>query len=262
MAIEFSIQIDPDKIWIQDPGTGYQHRVSNRVVYRRSDGMVLALGEPARESASNPGTIEQWETDEICAEGLFRADGSAVPYEIRAMENFTKLLHRQSQAGRPLVHLFTKLVDGFDYLITIPGYESYPADRRSTLEQRLQCHLRIRRLVINGREMQIPLWKRNLEFWSRRILSLVMPLVLMVIAYLNIPGMFASRPLVFLAYLLIITYGFHFTGKILWMILARYLVPSEYRVCMLQGVRSSLSRLDRCLVRLLWHSQHGGCKQV
>jgi hypothetical protein len=258
MAIEFFIQIDPDKIWIHDPGTGYQHRVSNRVVYRRSDGLVLALGEPARESGSNPGAIEQCEVDAICSEGLFRADGSALPYEIKAMENFTKLLHRQSEAGRPLVHYFTKLVDGFDYFITLPGYESYPAERRNILEQRLQCRLRIRRLVINGRDVQIPLWKRNLEFWSRQILVLVLPLVMMVVAYLNMPGIFSSIALVFLAYLLVVTYSFHVIGKLLWMILAGWLVPGHYRLCMLQGVRSSLSRLDRCLVRLLWHSQHGG----
>jgi hypothetical protein len=256
MAIEFFIQIDPDKIWIHDPGTGYQHRVSNRVVYRRSDGLVLALGEPARESDSNPGAIEQWKADEICAEGLFRADGSALRYEIKAMEHFTKLLHRQSQAGRPLVHFFTKLVDGFDYYITIPGYESYPADRRNILEQRMQCRLRIRRLVLNGREVQIPLWKRNLEFWSRKVLVLVMPLVMMVVAYLNMPGIFSSSALVLLAYLLFVTYSLHVIGKLLWMVLAGRLVPGHYRLCMLQGVRSSLSSFDRYLVRLLWQSPH------
>lgn len=258
MAIEFSIQIDPDEIWIHDPGTGYQHRVSNRVVYRRSDGLVFALGEPVRESDLIPWAIEQWEADEVCSEGLFRADGSVLPYEIKAMEHFTKLLHRQSQAGRPLVHFFTKLVDGFDYFITVPGYESYPAERRNILEQRLQCRLRIRRLVINGRDVQIPLWKRNLEFWSRQILVLVLPLVVMVVAYLTMPGIFSSIALVFLAYLLVVTYSLHVIGKLLWMILAGWLVPGHYRLCMLHGVRSSLSRLDRCLVSLLWHSQHGG----
>jgi len=61
-----------------------------------------------------------------------------------------------------------------------------------------------------------------------------------------------TGPLSFLAYLLIIIYFTYYAGKILWMLLARRLVPANYRLCMLQGVRSRLTWVDHSLARALW----------
>jgi hypothetical protein len=40
------------------------------------------------------------------------------------------------------------------------------------------------------------------------------------------------------------------------MLLARWLVPGDYRLCMLQGMRTRLSRVDRLLARVVW-GMHG-----
>jgi hypothetical protein len=252
MAFEFHFQIDPNRISVQDVHTGYRLEASTRVVYRRKDGKILALGETEEEVHTRLGGFYEREESEIHSTVLFSADGAQLPYEIQMMVNFARLLHRQSQHARPTAYFFTKLFDGFDYFLTIPDYDSFPEVRRNNLEQRLQGHLRLRRLMINGREVQIPLWKRNLEFWIRRMFFLVIPLAVTVIGYLIIPTVFTTSPLLFLAYLLAITYFFHYIGKILWMLLAPLLVPYAYRLCMLQGLRSRLSRGSRFLVKVLW----------
>jgi hypothetical protein len=255
MAIEFCFQINPDRICVQDLSTGYRLETNNRVVYRRRDEQILALGEDDKEARTQLGEFYEREADEICSATLFGADGAELPYEIRAMENFTRLLHRQSQSARPTIHFFAKLVDGFNYSMTIPNYENFSKSRRSALEQNLQGHLRLRRLVVNEREVQIPLWRRNLEFYLRRMLILVIPLVAMVAVYLNLPTAFTSNPILFLACLLLPVYCFYYLGKIVWMLLARWLVPVDYRLCMLLGRRSTFSRVDHFLVRVLWDAQ-------
>lgn len=254
MAIEFRFQIDPARIVVQDAQTGYQLEVSNRVIYRRRDGQILLLGVSEQEAQSRLSNDYEREVGEICSALLFGAEGGELANELRAMENFTRLLHHQSQRARPTAHFLTKLVDGFDYIVSLPGYEAYPESRRQRLEQRLQGHLRLRRLVINGREVQTPLWRRNLEFWLRRMLLWVIPIAAMVVAYLTMPAIIASKALFFLLYLLAIIYLCHYAGKVLWMLLARRLVPLEYRLCMLQGVRSRLSPIDRYLAKVWWRA--------
>jgi hypothetical protein len=254
MAFEFAFQIDPDKIIIQDTQTGYHLQVSNRVVYRKKDGLLLDLGETEETARARLSGRYDWDTGEVRSCSLFNAEGGDLVYEIQAMESFTRLLHRQSQEARPAAHFATKLGDGFDYLLAIPGYEPFPEARRNALEQSLQAHLRLRRLVINGRAVHMPMWKRNLEFYLRRLLTLFLPLAATVAGYLTMPRLVASNPLTFLAYLLFITYFSYYVGKILWMLLTRRIIPADYRLCMLQGWRSSLSRVDRMLARIFWAS--------
>lgn len=258
MAFEFAFQIDPDKIIIQDTQTGYHLEVSNRVVYRKKDGRLLALGETEESVRTRLGGQYDWDAGEVRSGSLFTAEGGNLVYEVQAMEGFTRLLHRQSQAARPITHFLTKLVDGFDYSLTIQGYESYPESRRNSLEQSLQAHLRLRWLLINDQAVHIPMWKRNLEFWLRRSLTLILPLAATVAGYLTMPRHVASNPLTFLGYLLFITYFTYYAGKILWMVLTRWIVPTDYRLCMLQGWRSRLSWMDRLLARVFWGHQPFG----
>lgn len=248
----YHFQITPATIDIWDEQTGYRLAVRNQVVYRSSDGMVFALGESVEEASTRLGGLRAREKSGFCTIALFEPDGSNLRYEIRMMEHFTRLLHRQSQQARPLALFFAKLVDSFDYFLTIPDYETYPEARRRALEQHLQGHLRLRQLVINGREVQIPLWRRNLEYCLRRTLLTVLPLAATVAAYLSMPAVFASNPLYFLVYLLFVTYFVYFVGKFLWMLITRWFMPGDYRLCMLQGTKHDLSRFDRILANLVW----------
>jgi hypothetical protein len=241
MAIESAFQFDPTTLRVQDAHTSFHLEASNRVVYRQKDGLVLALGEPEEKVRARLSERHDWNA-ELCSRTLFGSDGAELPYELEAMERFTRLLHRQSQRARPNSHFLTKLVDGFDYLLTTEGYEAFPEARCSALEQSLQARLRVRRLVMNEEAVQIPLWKRNLDFFLRRFLILFVPLAAVVAGYLTMPRAVAARPLPFLAYLLVIVYSLHDAGKIVWMLVARRLVPSSYRLCMLQRQRASLSR--------------------
>jgi hypothetical protein len=66
------------------------------------------------------------------------------------------------------------------------------------------------------------------------------------------PHAIAASPVSFLAYLMAMMYFFHYAGKVLWMLLARLFIPCDYRLCMLQGTRERLSRIDRGLARATW----------
>lgn len=267
MAIKFEFQINPEKINIHDPFTGYRLEIENKVVYRKKSGTVLALGDAedivkARlgwQDPTSPPSIQptipssQATADpDIRYQALFSEDGEEFKHEILAMKYFTQALHRQSLRTRPFAHLAAKVFDNFDYLLFIQGYEGFKQDRRSALEQNLQVHLRIRKLIMNGHSVEIPLWKKNVEFWSRRFLTIILPVLMMLIGYLNMPVVVKSSAIVLLVYLLLITYGIYYSGKILWMLLARKLVPRDYRMCMLQGNRSQLSGWEIALVRALW----------
>jgi hypothetical protein len=262
MAFEFVFQIDPEQIRIQDPQTGYHLEMSNRAVIRQSDGELLALGEPEEKARAILDSRRRGpaggQDGEIRTIPLFAADGAWLACEIQAMKHFTWQLHKQSAQARPMAHFLTKLRDGFDYILTIPGYEDFPAARRQALEQSLQAHLRLRRLVINGREVQIPIWKRNLEFWLRRLLAQALPIAAILGGYLTMPSAAAGSPFSFLAYLMAIAYLSYYGGRLLWMLLARSIVPYHYRLYMLQGTHRRLSRIDQMLARAVWGSPRRG----
>jgi hypothetical protein len=254
MLMHFELQfiIDPEKIHLLDESIDFRLEADNRVVYRRSNGQILALGGTGEEArVLHKGEFERG-AGEVCSTVLFGAQGEEVVYEVRMMEEFTRAYHHRAQRSKPMAHFLAKLVDGFDYVMTIPGYDTFAKARQSKLEQTLQAHLRLRRLVINGREVQIPLWRRNLEFWTRRLLKLVMPVAAMMVAYWLMPVAYKSSPLPFLATLLFYPGVVYCAGKILWMLLARWLVPRDYRLCMLQGRRTEIPRADLFLASLLW----------
>jgi hypothetical protein len=252
MAFEFKFQIDAERICVQDKFSGYHAEVTNRAVYHRSSGRLLALGEPEQVARARLSAYYERQPGEIHSVTLFGADGAELVYEICILKDFTYLLHRQAQRARPMAYILAKLVDSFDYSLSIPGYETFPESRRHAMEQQLQAHLRLRRLMINGREVQIPMWRRNLEFWLRRLLVTILPLLATAIGYLTMPAAVKAGPLSFLAYLFFILYATYYAGKILWMLLSRRLVPADYRLCMLQGAHCRLSRIDRSLARVFW----------
>jgi hypothetical protein len=252
MAFEFTFQIDPERIVIQDAQIRYRLGVNNRVVYRQKDGRLLALGETEKVVRARLGGQYDWEAGEVRSCSLFGADGAELAYEIQAMQYFTRLLHHQSHGVRPAAHFIARLGNGFDYFLTVQDYETFPEARRNTLEQSLQAHLRMRRLVINGRAVHIPVGKRILELWLRRLLTLILPLAAILAGYLTIPRSVASSPFTFLFYLLVISYSSYYGGKIAWMLLSRRIVPADYRLYMLQGARAKLANVDRLLVRVFW----------
>jgi hypothetical protein len=256
VTIEFVFHFKSDKILIQDPQTGYNLEMSKRAVVLSKNKLLLALGETEEKVRARLSSRYEKRGDEIRTCTLFGPQGSELTFEIQAFQFFTRLLHSQSQKARGSAHFSAKLVDNFDYVLDIPGYETFSEARRQALEQGLQAHLRIRRLVINGQEVQIPMGKRNLEFWLRRLLCQALPIAAITAGYLVIPPAIARNPLSFLAYLMAIMYVFYYGGKTLWMALVRRLVPQEYRLCMLQGTRDRISKIDLWLARIVW-GDHG-----
>ena len=252
MAIEFVFRIDQDKLHMSIPLIHYHLEFHNLVVYRKKDGFILAMGESRKKVRSLLGEKYAAAPDEIVFRPVFNADESGLRFEISFLKYCTQILHRRLQIDRPRLHFFAKLRDQFDYVLQIEGYEVFPEARRNALEQSLQAHLRIRKLVVNGRSVGIPLWKRNLEYWMRRLLVTVAPLAMLVAGYFSMPAGLKSEPFLFLAYLLLFVYATYFLGKILWSILARTLVPRDYFICVLTGGNITLSGANRLLANIVW----------
>jgi len=252
MAIEFLFRITKDEIHVCDKQTGFDRTFVNRVAVYDKGELIVAMGEPDEEVRSRLGVWYVERASDVRFLTLFGADGADLPYEIRMLEHLTRMLHGQSLESRQMKHLVVKVVNGFDYVLEIPGYEAFPEARRHALEESLQAHLRMRRLVINGRDVQIPVHRREAEFWLRRLLVWAFPVAATAVGYATAsPAMLENR-LAFFVYLLAIAFIAYYGGRVLWMLCARPLVPATYRLCMLQGPRRRLTRFDRVLAHVLW----------
>jgi hypothetical protein len=252
MAVEFIFRMSPEQIRVENPRTGYHLEIGNRAVVRQQDGLLLALGEHKTGGGDDPDERSAKHASDPRVLTLFGAADAELEVEIKALEHLTYMLHRQSQGVQPIAHLAMKLVDGFDYILEIQGYEEFPEARRRALEESMQAHLRLRRLVINGREVEIPMWKRELEIWVRRLFIRGLPIGAVAAGYLALPQAIAVSRWSILGYLLAIAALSYYGGKALWMLAARGLVPRDYRLCMLQGTHHRLLPTDRWLARALW----------
>jgi len=99
--------------------------------------------------------------------------------------------------------------------------------------------------------------RREAEFWLRRLLVWIVPVVATAIAYVAAPMSIRENRLVLFVYLLAIAFAIYYGGRVLWMLAARRLVPATYRLCMLQGVRYRVPAIDQWLARVLWGKQKG-----
>jgi hypothetical protein len=252
MAIEFAFRITKDEIHVRDMQTGFDRMFANRVAVDVKRGIIVSLGQPDEKVKERLGAWYLEHASEVRFLTLFGDDGKDLPYEIRVLEYLTRMLHGQSRESRQMKHLAEKVVNGFDYVLEIPGYEAFPEARRHTLEESLQAHLRLRRLVINGREVQIPVRRREAEFWLRRLFVWVIPVVAIAVGYVTVPIPILESRLYLFFYLLAIAMVFYYGGRVLWMLCARQLVPPSYRLRMLQGMRHRLPPIDKFLARILW----------
>jgi hypothetical protein len=252
MAIEFTFRITKDEIHVRDEGVGFDRTFANRVAVHDKRGIIVSLGEPEDKAKARLGKWYLDHAGEVRFCTLFDADGADLYYEMRVLEYLTRMLHGQSQANRRFKHMAAKLVNAFDYVLEIPGYEAFPEARRHAFEESMQAHLRLRRLVVNGREVQIPKGRRQAEHWLRRLFVWVMPVVAAAFGYLTVPMPILENRLYLFVYLLVIALGFYYAGKVLWMLCARRLVPPTYRMRMLQGMRHRLPPIDKWLAKVLW----------
>ena len=126
----------------------------------------------------------------------------------------------------------------------------------------MQAHLRLRRLVINGREVQIPKARRTADHWLRRLFVWVMPVVATVFGYVTVPMAILENRFYLFVYLLAIALVFYYSGRVLWMVCARRLVPPTYRLCMLQGLRHRLPLIDKWLAKVLWGAEGRNAQQA
>lgn len=252
MAIEFAFRITKDEIHVRDKETGFDRTFVNRVGVDAKRGIIVSLGEPEDKAKARLGTWYLEHASEVRFCTLFDAKGVDLYYEIRVLEYMTRMLHRESQDSRRFKHMTAKLVNAFDYMLEIPDYEAFPEARRHALEESIQAHLRMRRLVINGNEVQIPRSRRQIEHWLRRLFVWVVPVVATMVGYVSVPPSILENRLYLFIYLLAIAMVFYYGGRVLWMLCARRLVPQTYRLCMLQGMRQRLPAIDKFLARILW----------
>jgi hypothetical protein len=258
MAFEFLFHIDPEQLRVQDPQSGYHLEMSNRAVVLPKDRLMVALGEPEEAVRARLSSRYGKSARDLRTRTLFGSSGDDLPYEIQAFQYFNRLLSGQLQQARPAALFGARLAGSFDYALEIPGYETFPEARRQALEQNLQARLPIRKLLINGRQVQIPLWKRNLELLLRRLLCQALPILAILAGYLFMPRTFVSSWISFFLFLMLTGYLFYYGGRLLWMLLVRRLVPRDYRMCMLQGAHKRFSQIDQWLAQVAWGVPRSG----
>ncbi len=252
MAIEFTFHIDPEQIRIQDPQTGYKLEMLNLAWIQPREKLLLALGEPEDKVRARLRGRRLKPDSEIYSSKLFGSSGAELFYEIQAFQFFTRVLHEQSQRARSMAHFAAGLAGNFDYSLDIPTYENFPEARRQALEQSLQARLPIRRLAINGQEVQIAHWRRILVLTLRRVLCQALPILAILAGYLFMPRTFVHSWLSFFLFLTVIGYLFYYGGRLLWMLAVRWLVPRDYCLCMLQGAHKQLAQIDQWLAQVVW----------
>ncbi|MEN6370052.1 MAG: hypothetical protein ABFD77_10225 [Thermotogota bacterium] len=252
MAIEFTFRITKDEIRVRDKETGFDRALVNRVGAHDKRGIIVSLGEPEDKAKARLGAWYLEHASEVRFATLFGAEGPDLRYEIRLLEYLTRQLHRQSQESRRFGHMTAKFASAFDYVLEIPGYEAFPEERRHALEESIQAHLRLRRLLINGREVQISKARRTTDHWLRRLFVWVVPVAATMAGYATVPTTVLENRLYLFLYLLAIALAFYYGGKVLWMLCARRLVPPTYRLRMLQGLRYRLPLIDKWLAKVLW----------
>ena len=176
--------------------------------------------------------------------------GNNLKKDIESMKQLTVILHRELQKRKPYKYLFLKLFDQYDYVVE-SQLDLSPAYMEQ-LGYALQLHLRMRRLVVNGKELALPLRRRNFEHWMRLFFVEFIPILAMFLSALFMPPYFRANPWRFLAFLLIVVYLLRFLGKGIWMLVLRMTVPWGYGDNLLHAKRKSISLFDRFWVWLVW----------
>lgn len=173
--------------------------------------------------------------------------------DLDVMKHLTYALHRETQQRMPFRYLLIKLFNHFDYFIeSASGFDPAYLERFALA---LQLHLRLRRLVVNGRDLAIPLWRRNLEYWLRLIFVEVLPLAAMLLSVYFMPALFRANPLPFLFFLFLVLYLLRFLGKGIWMASALRLVPGGYFKSLMAARRFKNNLFDNFWIKLLGASQ-------
>jgi hypothetical protein len=261
MTIEYKIHIDPQQIRIQDPQTGYHEEMSNRAVVLPKDRLVLGLGESEEKVRARLIARFQKSANDLRTLALFGPRGDDLDYEIQVLQFLARLLNTQSLSVRGWRHYGALLGSDFDYNLEIPGYESFSEARRHALEHNFQARQPLRRLAINGQEVQIPPSKRRLELWARRVFSQALPIIAIVLGYLLMPRSMAGSWFTFFIFLTVIGYLFYYGGRVAWMLLARRLVPHDYCMNKLQGNHRRISQIDLWLAQKVWGTPPAGSLQ-
>jgi len=156
--------------------------------------------------------------------------------DVLALRQATILLHRELARIRPFEFTTAKLFSRFDYdLIFERGARSALPVRE--LADLLHVHLRLRRLTIDGGDLTIPIWRRNLDLGLSSLLTFLLPWAMVVAAWWWMPAPIQSSAALFLTYLLAVMYATVFVGAGFWLVLSRRLVPAGYRRALAQTRR-------------------------
>lgn len=228
----------------------------NQVVYDASARMILHAGKPGEQIPSRFHKLTQRPDRQVAILSVFTGGNEGLELEIAAMQLLTRYLHQEVQKCMPSRYLMMKLFDQFDYSFEIES--DYSLTHLKGLGDGLFANFRMRKLVMNGHELTIPLWRRNLEYWLRRILLDVIPLAVLVICYFLMPPFFKTNPVLFLGFLCVFPYLARLIGKGLWMLVMQSLVPRGYLKHLLLARKTHLSWVDRLWMRLFWGSDKRG----
>ena len=250
--IEYKFHIDPNKIRVQDPQTGFHDEMLNRAVVLPKDRLLVGLGDSEEKVRARLMARYEKSARELRTRTLFGPNGEDLDFEVQAFQYLVRLLNQQSRPAQGWRYWGALLGNNIDFTLDIPGYETFPEARRQALEANLQAHHPIHHLTINGTEVQIAPWKRSLELWLRRLLCQVLPILVIVIGYLVVSRSMAGKWFTFFLVLTAIGYSFYYGGRVVWMLLARRLVPPDYRMCVLLGARRRIPLIDMWLARLVW----------
>lgn len=228
MIIDFTFFVTPSTLTIKVPSVNFDYQAPNVVAYDTESLKILAIGESETDIQEQTGP--KWEEikHKIGFTATFGIDDKYQDLDFMVIDYYLILAHLKVR-NTNIPTLFARYyIDRYDCNIWIDGYERFPVERRQKYEYYLQSFHKVRKLIINGHEVQIPDRMRIFEQIFRSSIS-IFPYLMMLLGLFwgaeHVSGNYLIPYLISLLFIIIIM---AFIGILAWMLVMRRYLPRSY----------------------------------
>jgi hypothetical protein len=213
MIIPVRIKTTAERVIVEFPRQNLFLDKPNLIIYSTKFQALLATGIDKNEFEAK---IEHPEEDKF-AKSFQREDEQGAVFDTAVVKYYVAFLY--SGINKTGVNI----TDWFDYELLIPEYEKWSESRKLLFEYSLQSEQRARRLTINGKSIEIAIWKRYLEISLRSFFTVILPYIIFFIGIMK----FEATILNFLLTVFLVI-GFGFAGVFLWFLTTKKLISKSY----------------------------------
>lgn len=228
MIIEYNLSVTPENLHLSIPQADYTLDVANIIVINPETRRVYGVGDTREVVKERLG--DSWEEARhdlkfLQAFADVESDHELDKYVLYRFMTEAHKLVRQTSGFR---FLLQRLQDRFDFNLTIPNFDKFTPDRQQSLVNFMQADLRAQFVIINQKNLEIPLKLRNLETYGRLFFTLLLPYLIIaggVLALIRLPeqNLFITMGIVLLLGLTL-----EVIGKSSWMLVMRRFLPVSY----------------------------------